>query len=70
MSAMTRLFSQQALGAGQNIVETLVARDRETQRPRKRLEQRFDLVMRRTAVETAQMNVGACGLRETLKKIL
>src|SRR6476646_5907994 len=52
------------------MLQTLIARDGEAQSSREGLEHGFDLMMGRTAVEGAQVNVGAGGLRESLKEIL
>src|SRR5208282_4889058 len=47
-----------------------VARNGKVQRAGERLEQRFDLVVRRAAIENAQMHIGARGLRKALEKVL
>jgi hypothetical protein len=50
--------------------ETFVTRDRETQGASECFEDRFDLMMRRTAVDDFQVNIGARSLREALEKVL
>src|SRR5260370_35553947 len=59
-------LSQEPLGTGQNLTETLVARNGETQRASERFENGFDLMVRGAAVERAKMNVGLRALREAL----
>ena len=45
------------------MLQTLIAREGKAQSSREGLEHGFDLMMGRTAVEGAQVNVGAGGLR-------
>jgi hypothetical protein len=49
--------------------QAAVAADGETQRACESFEERFDLMMRRAAVEAAQVHVGFGGLCESLEKI-
>src|SRR5579862_2980055 len=62
--------SYQALGAGQNALHLRVARGGKAQGAREGLEERFYLVVRRTPIEQAQVNVRLGGLSESAEEII
>ena len=63
-------MSQQSLGARQHIAKLFVPRTRDSQGPRKSLEDRLNLVMARPAVHRLEVNIRPRPLGKTIKKVV
>src|ERR1700722_6299369 len=64
------IFSQKPFRGGQDAAELLIARDREAQSFCERFEDGFDLMMRRSAVNKAQVHVGGRRMGKGAEEIL
>src|SRR5256884_7603078 len=66
----SRDWSSDVCSSDLNVSQAFIPRDRKAQRACKSLEHCFNLMMRRPSVQHAQMHIGPCRLRKTLKEVL